>query len=122
LIGEKAVLPSGMVEFQEPGYLWACLAKFAYSVEEKPDEMRPNQWFKPFSGSWKNTKEEYSYGFSISTPEPLGLNIADFLEIKVPGLPENFLSSTVIGKSGLAKKMVTEKRVHGSLEIRKVDL
>ncbi|HLP41898.1 MAG TPA: hypothetical protein VK465_10355, partial [Fibrobacteria bacterium] len=122
LIGGKAVLPSGLVEFQEPGYLWACLAKFAYSVEEEPDEMQSKLGFKPFSGTWKKEEEEYTYGFGISTPDPLGLNISDFLEIKVPGLPKDFLSNTVIEKSGLAKKLVTEKRVHGSLEIRKVDL
>lgn len=122
LVKMGAALPGGLVEFQEPGYLWACLAKFTYSLEENPDEVKTKDGFKPFSGTFVDKEGEYTFGFSISTPDPLGLNIEDFLEVKVPGLPEGFLGTTSFGQLGLHKKMVTEKRVHRSLNIRQVDL
>jgi hypothetical protein len=117
-----AILPPTQLQFKKPGYLWACVVKFSFEVEGRSGELEPVPGFKPFSGTFAHAPDEYRFGFGISTPDPLGLNLPDLIEMSMPPLPKDFLGQTEIGKRKLLEKFVTESRVHQSRSIHAVDI
>jgi hypothetical protein len=114
LLSANETLPIISVSESEPQHLFAIRLDAKYQVENDDNEFVTFDGFKPFGESYLDSGS-YRYGFSLSTPEPIGLKIDDFFEMEVPGLNDSATKS----RSFLNKKFVTNSVLAKELQIPK---
>lgn len=114
LLSASESLPAVSISESEPQHLFAIRLDAKYQVEGDDNEFVTYEGLKPFGAGFFNS-DAYRYDFSLSTPDPIGLKIDDFFEIKVPGLTDNVTQS----RRFLNKKFVTNPVLAKELQIPK---
>jgi len=122
LAKEERFSPAGFV-LMEPSTLWAVRACFKYQVENSDGEMVAQTGLRPFGAKFVDNTGGYIYRFTVTGPGNVGLNLPNFLEMTVPGVPHDFLKGYAVGAvdSRDEKKWawVTDSDLRKQLEVRK---
>jgi hypothetical protein len=81
--------------------LFATRLAFNFSVEEKDRKMLPIFGVRPFGREYLDARSadrdaEYRYLLDLASPDPIGLGLHDFLELRLPPLPADFMAGTAL--------------------------
>lgn len=101
----------------KPCTLWAMRVAFKYHVEGKDGTMKEKSGLRPFGSDYLRPDSDYTYHFDIRSTEVIGLDLRDLLRLKVPGIPDGFLSDTALAGD---KDWVTNKALWPMTELEKL--
>jgi hypothetical protein len=107
------------ISLRNPCSLWAVRVAFKYHVEGKDGTMKEKSGLRPFGGDYLGPNDDYTYHFDIRSPPVIGLDLRDVLRLKVPGIPDGFLSDTALAGD---KDWVTNKALWPLTELEKLQV
>jgi len=120
LIDPNETLPHVDVNMQGQGFVFVSSLNFSYAIEGSDSEMQSVPGLKPFGSEWvKQGQGGYHYLFDLTVIPALGFGIEGAIELRLPGLPSNFLADTSFAGN---QKFVTAERAFKLLNIHKVDV
>jgi hypothetical protein len=109
--------------FPSPGALFAAQVSFSFEVSGEDGGSVKVEGLKPFGDEFKKAggppqeNEKYVYRLSLRSPNPIGLELEQFLELRLPGLPAAFLENTPFAGD---PNFVTDKRLWSLKSIQRV--
>jgi hypothetical protein len=95
--------------------LFAIRFEAKFQVEDDSNDFVSFDGLKPFGSAFLDLKHpgHYRYGFSLNALDPIGLNLNDFLELKVPG----FVAEDLKARSFINEKFVTNSLLTSELKM-----